>query len=816
MAGFSLNRRSGSRFGRICACLGLVAASAVGQGGSPCSEPQDGYVPLAAPGGPGGVAITFTGMKPNIPNTCAPQVFVFPYEDEVDIVKIYPCTGVVITQTGIPLKSLGMQLTTLCGTPWVQQNYPSTLKSSLRLASAASSQLSNQGSQNAIVADLNGDGNPDIVLISSLGVKVQLLAADGSVLSSRNYPVGFTTSTYGDRIIAADFNGDGNIDLAVSNFGTGSASPGTVAILLGNGDGTFGSPTGFPAGLNPVTLAAADFNGDGNLDLAVGNYSSGDPSGFGPGTVSLLLGNGDGTFAVPVTYATGEDMLGFPNSLLALDLNGDGLPDLAIANRNDKSITVLLNAGGGQFQSPLINTLPYGGEFLAVSDFNHDGNPDLAAVSMQSNALMMLFGNGDGTFQAAIPYVTGNSPQSIGVVPLDDGNTVLFTADSITGNTWFTAVSPDGTINLPRLNSVGGSPGGIAVADLNGDGQPDVVVAGAHDDVDVLLSQNGQFGVPTGYSLGPNSPRPATVATADLNNDGKPDVVTVNGSGSISVLLGKGDGTLGTPITTTVDSNARSLAFGDFNGDGNLDVAVAAYGLDFTADNGSITVLKGNGDGTFGTAQTLTISGLHPVAVAAADLNGDGILDLAAVAIVGSSVAPATLAVFLGQPGGTFQPAVTFPLQTTGGPKSGIAIGDLNGDGIPDIVAFSNGIASFGNSGQKIDVMLGDGTGAFHETPAVPTTAATQGGGLTLVDVNGDGILDIVTCGSLFLGNGDGTAQSEQQFISGFAPNAVSVTTFNGSPLLVTADQAGTIVATVLPVPGAVSADVSRAKVRVR
>ena len=108
---------------------------------------------------------------------------------------------------------------------------------------------------------------------------------------------------------------------------------------------------------------------------------------------------------------------------------------------------------------------------------------------------------------------------------------------------------------------------------------------------------------------------PATlVAIADVNHDGKPDVVVANIAGSVSVLLGNGDGTFGTPMSTTVDQNANGLALGDFNGDGNLDVAVASYGQDTAADHGSVTILTGKGDGTFATSLVLTLNGLTPVA----------------------------------------------------------------------------------------------------------------------------------------------------------------------------------------------------------
>ena len=572
-------------------------------------------------------------------------------------------------------------------------------------------------------------------------------------------------------------------------------NPGGIVVLLGNGDGTFGAATASPAGLNPLSMAAADFNGDGNIDIAVGNYSSGDPSGLGPGSVSILAGNGDGTFAAPVIYPNGEDSFGLPSSLLALDLNGDGLPDLAVANRNDNSISVLLNAGGGAFAAAAVTRLPYGVEYLAYSDFNHDGNLDLVASSIHSNALLMLPGNGDGTFQPPVTYATGNTPGSISVVPLTDGHTLILTADGITGAPWLAVANPAGVVGVPALNPVGGSPGGVAVADLTGSGQVDVVVAGGTNDLDIFLSQNGQLGAPTPYSLGPDSPQPQAVAIADINGDGKPDVITANAAGSVSVLLGNGDGTLGAVSSTTVDQNAASLAIADFNGDGNPDVAVASYGADFSGDNGSVTVLAGNGDGTFGAALTLSVNGLHPEAVAAADLDGDGIVDLAVVAVPGTGIAPATLAVFRGQPGGTFQLAALFPLHAIGGPKSGVAIGDLNGDGVPDIVAFSN-------NGQRIDVLLGDGTGAFQETPqTVTTTAAYAGGTLVLSDVNGDGILDLVTCGSFFIGNGDGSFQKEQEFISGLAPTAVALSMVNGGSLMAAVDQSGTMVSSVLVGP---------------
>ena len=723
------------------------------------------------------------------------------------IIEIYnPCTGKT-TQFQLPegddmtVADEEQALQKLCTQKWFDMYFPPRPFSNSREPAAAisSAPSSGQASQNYLGIDLNGDGIPDNVYTSASGIVVELLDDTGAIMSTNQYAAGFSIANpVSSHIVAGDFNNDGKIDLAVSNLGNVGNDPGGLAILLGNGDGTFGPPTSVAAGLNPLAMAAGDFDGDGNLDIAAGNQWSGTLSSgiliYGPGTVSILLGKGDGTFSSPATNPTGEDTQGIPVSLLAVDLNGDGHPDLAVANRNDRSISVLINSGGGKFKPPSVIPMPFDVSYLAYADFNHDQNSDLVAAAGGSNALIVLTGNGDGTFKTPAAYVTSNSPQSIGVIPLGDGTTFLFTVDDITGAPWLTTVSPQGVVGAPPLNVIGGRPTAVAAGDLNGDGQADMVITGGASDVSVLLSQNGQYQSALPYSLGQPSPQPRAAAIGELNHDGTPDLIDASAGafgqrGSVSVLLGNGQGTFKAATSTPLNQNAQSIALGDFNADGNLDVAIAAYGsTSGGSDQGGLAVLFGKGDGTFQAPVTLEVNGLHPEAVAAADLNGDGILDLAAV-LVASPGKQAVLAVFRGSGSGAFQPARTFPLRASGGTQSGIAIGDLNGDGIPDIAVVSN-------FDQQVDILLGDAAGGFTEAAVLPSLPAAGATGVVMTDVDQDGKLDLALAnGSMLLGNGDGTFQAAQQFLSGASPTGVAVTKFNGKVGLISVDQTGTVTA---------------------
>jgi hypothetical protein len=350
-------------------------------------------------------------------------------------------------------------------------------------------------------------------------------------------------------VAVGDFNNDGRDDLAVVNSGSHN-----VTVRFGAGDGTFATEAGgspFPAAANgdlPQAIAVADFNGDGNEDLAVPDWNV--------GKVTVLLGAGGGAFGAGVQYATGCIT---PNDVAVGDLNNDGNDDLAVSCTG--GVMVRLGAADGT-----LNTVPTGSPFsagsglasaVAIGDFDNDGKADLAVTNQGAGNVTVRLGAGDGTF-----------------------------ATQATG-------SPFG---------IGPAPKSIAVGDFNADNNEDIAVGNYADPgtVSVRLGfGNGTFNaVPLGspYSTGP---MPWGVGVGDFNSDGREDLAIANQGGSangfsggITVRLGAGDGTFtaeaaGSPYRA--GSTSRGIAVGDFNADGNGDLAMP------NAGNGNVAIRLGAG-----------------------------------------------------------------------------------------------------------------------------------------------------------------------------------------------------------------------------
>jgi len=345
-------------------------------------------------------------------------------------------------------------------------------------------------------------------------------AAMGNSVATVNWqnPQSPATGTQPGSIALGDFDGNGILDMAVTNAGSN-----TLTILLGKGDGTFTAAASSPqTGPNPSFVTAGDFNRDGKIDLAVANLND--------NSVTILLGNGDGTFTATASrQETGNQ----PESMAAGDFNGDGILDLATLNAGINTVTVLLGNGDGSFTaSPLSSQTGSQARSLVSGDFNGDGLLDLAAVSGGSNAVTILLGNGDGSFTAA--------------------------------------VSP----------AVGPYPYAVAVGDFNLDGKPDLAVANESGGSVTILLGNGD-GTFTPAATSPSAgSNPVSISLADVNGDGKPDLVLANAYGGvITILPGNGDGTFGAASSESAGSSPDFIAVGDFNGDGVEDLAVAnSYG----------------------------------------------------------------------------------------------------------------------------------------------------------------------------------------------------------------------------------------------
>jgi VCBS repeat protein len=370
-----------------------------------------------------------------------------------------------------------------------------------------------------VVADVNRDGKPDLVLAIQCANSTCGNSAVGVLLGNGDgtfQPV-MTYGSVGSLVVSlavADLNGDGNPDVVVTNFRAN-----TVTILLGNGDGTFRPGATYDSG-GTLALAVeiADVNGDGNPDLLVGNGVGKTVNGnYSTLTVGVLLGNGDGTFQVAVAYVSGGSSV---SAVQVADVNGDGIPDLAVVNgcgafncANEGTIGMLLGNGDGTFQAPVIySSGGYRTVSLAVADVNGDGKPDVVLVANPlvvdcgpfcgpgNGVLEVLLGKGDGTFHAPVTYDSGgNAAVSAAAADVNgDGKSDLVVANECfassgicPGQLGLLLGNGDGTFQAAMtFNSGGAYSSSVAVADVNGDGRPDLLVANQLSSVGVLLNNS--------------------------------------------------------------------------------------------------------------------------------------------------------------------------------------------------------------------------------------------------------------------------------------------------------------------------------------
>ncbi|MEO8990977.1 MAG: FG-GAP-like repeat-containing protein [Acidobacteriaceae bacterium] len=643
--------------------------------------------------------------------------------------------------------------------------------------------------------------------IGTLDLGTGAISQSGAKVTSVPNPTSLAT---------ADLNGDGNNDLiVVDSANTTTGDLGGIYIFLGNGDGTFQTPVVYPAGIAPFAVTIDDVNHDGKLDLIVAGFQFSQFPALPPITngVTVLLGNGDGTFGLPVSSPSRGSM-----SIASGDFNGDGNTDVVLGNGD-----ILLGKGDGTFAATVFSLpLPLGdfGGVPVVGDFNNDGKLDVAISDVSApDGIHIFVGKGDGTFTAESTYVKPRQTPDVAAADLDGdgnldlvaglGNLGLFGPD-INGTGGVYAVlmgNGDGTFQGAPLYAAAAAPNtmttisaassgspAFAVGDFNGDGKLDILGAS-------LTSTGGSQPFSNGLQLltgdgkgnftpGPPIPgsTPSIITAADMNGDKKLDAVFVDGpnfaafASSIGVAFGNGDGTFQavTDYTVPGTGSVQDMVLGDFNGDGKLDVLVTTAGA--TSGPFSSTYLfLNNGDGTLGTAK-LVDTPISGFALAVADLNGDGKLDFVETNTDNDlNGTPGSLLVYLGNGDGTFAPPVAYPLpQIAPGP---VAIADMNNDGKPDIVVASRDQA-FTTATLSIFPGKGDGTFGNPINTALPDTAFSS---LAVADFDGDGNQDVVVgecCGEaftlIFLGNGDGTIKSQTQLPLGSSSLSVAAVDVNG------------------------------------
>jgi hypothetical protein len=345
-------------------------------------------------------------------------------------------------------------------------------------------------------------------------------------LNQTTYSTGNATSPYSVAVV--DVNSDNQPDIVVVNEASNN-----VNVFLNAGNGTFLNQTTYLTGSSPRTVAVVDVNNDTKPDIIVANYGS--------TYVSILLNAGNGTFLTQTTRSTGGGS--GPYALAVVDVNSDNKPDIVVAYYSSNNVGVFLNAGNATFLNQTTYSIGNGSltRSVAVADVNGDNQPDIVVTNTALSSVGVLLNAGNGTFLNQTTYSTGNSssPYSVAVVDVNSDNQPdIIVANLGTSKVGVFLNAGNGMFLSQTTYSTGtsSSPRGVAVTDVNSDGQPDIVVADSGSGkVGVLLNAgNGTFLNQTTYSTG----NPLSVAVADVNNDNKSDIVVANdSSNTVGVLL---------------------------------------------------------------------------------------------------------------------------------------------------------------------------------------------------------------------------------------------------------------------------------------
>jgi len=548
-------------------------------------------------------------------------------------------------------------------------------------------------------------------------------------------------------VAAADFDHDGDPDLAV-------VVDGVVHVLLGDGTGEVASPIVLVPESAPTQCVVADFDLDGNPDLAVANHDS--------ESVTVFLGDGLGAFGAPIHSPVGDS----PKGIVTGDFDEDGVPD--IATRNDGGLSMLRGDGAGAFVEIFSMTTPGGAPSLVGAALDADDHLDLAFLVASS--LHLLWGNGAGGFSEGPILDAGAWQWWIATGDFDeDGNPDL--------------ASSGGWISLFRGDGVGGfgsaettavlEPYCVVPADFDEDGHLDLLVtsietfAGFSDHLRVLEGDGtGAFESTTEHIIGDDA---YSMTVVDLDRDGHLDAIVANRfDGDLTILLGAGPHGLEASDRYSLPEPQRGLVTGDFDQDGLLDLVTG--GVSFPDE--TVALFLGRRKGGFQGPIETTVE-QHPWSIASADFDGDGYPDLAFTGRFTSSVT-----ILQGGPGGAFGGGQDIEI---GSWAECVATGCFDADPYPDLaVEHAAGVA----------ILLNDGSGGFGPPVTYPSGALSRC--IVVADFDEDGSQDLAlandggyfpspagTTVTVRFGDGSGGFPTSAEFPVGVRPTWLAAADLN-------------------------------------